>query len=202
MFRVLKILAFQPDHVGAGAFVGFAVHVDLAVLHAAGLRIEHFVERQRVHFAVHEADDGAVFFGFGREQELDGGITEVARVFGVERDRVGAAEFVAEVLVNEGHFDAEFFEALAQKLLHQAAEFDFAETQMAVLVADNLAETFELAFRQRLDQTLFAHRFDEAFGEDDNAVLRTFGAALDDGADDDVANFIHRDLPVRGIPPE
>jgi len=47
-------------------------------------------------------------------------------------------EFVAEVLVNEGHLDAEFFQALVQKLLHQAAEFDFAEVQMAVLVVNTL----------------------------------------------------------------
>ncbi len=65
---------------------------------------------------------------------------------------------------------------------------------MAVVVANDFSEALQLAVGQRLDQTLFAHGFNQAFGEDDEAILRTFGAALDDGADDDVANFIHGDL--------
>ena len=65
MLGILKILAFELNHVSAGAFVGFAVHVDAPVLHATGLGVEHFLERQRNHLAVHHADDGAVFLGSG-----------------------------------------------------------------------------------------------------------------------------------------
>ena len=152
-----------------------------------------FVERQRVHLAVHEADDGAVFLGFGRAQEFHRRIAEVAGVFGVERNRVGAAQFVAKILVNEGHLDAELFEAHGQQLLHQAAEFDFAQAQMAVVVANDFAESLQLAFGQRGDQAFFADAFNQAFREHDEAVLGAFGGALDDGADDDVADFVHRD---------
>ena len=90
----------------------------------------------------------------GEQQKFHRRVAEVARVFGVERNRVGAAQFVAEVLVNEGHLDAELFQARGQQLLHQAAKFDFAQAQMAVVVADDFAETFQLSFGQRLDQTL------------------------------------------------
>ena len=83
-----------------------------------------------------------------------------------------------------------------QQLLHQAAKFNFAQAQMAVVVAQDLAEPFQMSVGQRLDQTLLAHRLDETFGQDDHAVLRTFGATFDDGADDDVAHFVHRDLAV------
>src|ERR1019366_109485 len=71
--------------------------------------------------------------------------------------------------------------------------FNFAQTQMAVVVADDFAEALKLAFGHRGEQTFFAERFNQAFRENDEAVLRAFGFALDDGADDDVANFVHRD---------
>jgi len=171
LFRVLEIFAFEPDHVGLGAFKGFAVHVDLAVLHAAGLGVEHVVERQRIHLAVHKADDGAVFIGFGREQKFHRRITEVAGVFGVKRNRVGAAEFVAKILVNESHLDAELFETLRQEFLDQAAKFNFAEAQMAVVIADHFAETFELSAGQCGNQAFFAERFNQAFREDDEAII-------------------------------
>ena len=62
-----------------------------------------------------------------------------------------------------------------------------------MVVADDFAEAFELAFGEGLDEALFAHGFNEAFGEDGNAVEAAFGAAFDDGADDDVADFIDGD---------
>ena len=93
-----------------------------------------------------------------------------------------------------------FSRRVRQKFLHQAAKFNFAQTQMAVVVADDFAEAFKLAVGQRRDQTLFAERFNQTFREDDEAVLRAFGFALDDGADDDVADFVHGDRDVREIP--
>ena len=118
LLGMFEVFAFEADHIGQGAFIGFAINVDLAVLHAAGLGVEHVVEGERVHLAIDETDDGAEFFSGGGEEEFDGGVAEVAGVFGIEGDGVSAAEFVAEVLVDEGHVDAEFVEALGEELLH------------------------------------------------------------------------------------
>ena len=193
---ILEIFALQPDHVGAGTFKRLAVHVDLAVLHATGLGVEHFLELQRIHLAVHEADDGAVFLRLRGEQKFHRAVAEVAGIFGVKRNRIGAAQFVAEILGNEPGFKAELFETRVQKVLHQAAEFNFAQTQMAVVVAQHLAVAAQFAFGHRLNQPLFAHGFNQSFGEDNQPVLRTFRFALDDGANDDVANLVHRDLAI------
>ena len=64
---------------------------------------------------------------------------------------------------------------------------------MAVVIANDFAKTFELTFRQRGKEPLFAERLNQAFGKNHKAVARTFGSAFDDGADDDVADFIHCD---------
>ena len=93
-----------------------------------------------------------------------------------------------------------FIEAGFEQVLHEAAEFDFAETEVAVLVAQDVAIALDLAFGQRLDQGLFAHRFNQPLGEDDDAVLGAFGAAFDDGADDDVAKVVHASPGACEIP--
>ena len=77
LLGVFEVFAFEADHVGLGAFKGFAIDIDAAVLHAAGLGVEHLIEGQGVHLAVDEADDGTVFLGFGRAEEFDGGHTHV-----------------------------------------------------------------------------------------------------------------------------
>ena len=145
-------------------------------MHATGLGVEHLVERQRIHLAVNKADDGAVFVSVGRKQEFHRRIAEVACVFGVEGNRVGAAQFIAEVFVNESHFDAEFFEAM--------------------VIADDFSEAFKLAFGQRRDEAFFTKRLNQAFRKNDETVARAFDGAFDDGADDDVADFVHGDGPV------
>ena len=58
-----------------------------------------------------------------------------------------------------------------QEFLHQAAKFNFAQAQMAVVVADDFAEAFQLAVGHRGDQTFFAERFNQAFREHDEAVI-------------------------------
>ncbi len=94
-----------------------------------------------------------------------------------------------------------FSRRCVEQFLHQAAEFDFAQAQVAVVVADDFAESLQLAFGQRREQSLFSDAFDQTFGEHDDAVIRAFGFALDDGADDDVANLVHGDRPACGILP-
>src|SRR5436190_308297 len=115
---ILEVRPFEADHVMAGALVGFALHVDFADLEAAGLRVEHFLELQRHHFAVLKADDGAEFSRLVRQQEFHRAVTEIARVFRVERNRIRTAQLIPEVFVNERHLEAELFEARGDEVLH------------------------------------------------------------------------------------
>src|SRR5262249_34903907 len=108
--------------------------------HAFRLGIDHFLEWQRSQPAGLEADDRAEFLGLGGAEELYGAVAEVADVFGIEWDRVGAAKLVTEVLVDEGwSLDAEIVHALRECILDHPAEFDFTETQVVVLVAFHFA---------------------------------------------------------------
>ena len=57
-----------------------------------------------------QADDRSVLRRLLGEKELHGAITEVARVLRVEGDRIGAAKFVAEFLVDDRDFQADLLE--------------------------------------------------------------------------------------------
>ena len=70
---------------------------------------------------------------------------------------------------------------------YQPAKFNFAQPQMAVVVAHDFAETLQLAFGQRSKQPFSPSDSIESFGENHQPVLRPVRFALDDGANDDVA---------------
>ena len=110
LVRILEVVAAQADHVAARDRVARRVHVDEADARAAGL-----------------ADRSARANGIGtkwppcieiiarvaaREQVFRRAVAEVARVLHVERDRVGAAQLVADVLGDDRRLDAELLEPL------------------------------------------------------------------------------------------
>ena len=74
-----------------------------------------------------------------RRKELHRAISQVARVFRIERDWIGAAKFVTEFLVDNGDFQTQRLEFLVECVFHHAAEVDVAEPEMTVIIAADIA---------------------------------------------------------------
>ena len=70
---------------------------------ASGLRIDHLVERHRHEVAALHRDHRRAAAG---HQVLRRAVAQVARVFHVERNRIGAAQLVADVLGGDRRLDA------------------------------------------------------------------------------------------------
>src|SRR5581483_1709714 len=113
-------------------------------------------------------------------QKSDRAVAEVAAVGRVERDRVGAAQLVADVLVRDRDLHVALREAALQLGLDLARQIDFGEADVAMFVA---LDVFEFG------QLLLVEFFDQPFGQDRDAVMKSVGAPLDDRAFDDVTDL-------------
>jgi hypothetical protein len=123
------------------------------------------------------------------EQVLGRAVAEVARVLHVERDRVGAAQLVADVLGHDRRLDAELASAPAPRALRISPMFTSA---MRTLPCASRSTSSSCA---RSSGSMPEH---EALGDDRDAVAAAVAQALDDGADQRVD-----DAPSGGCgPPE
>ncbi len=111
--------------------------VDLAYLGASGLGIEQLAEGDRHEAAALERNHRGVA---AAEQELGGAVPEVAAVRHVVRDRVHAAELVADVVGDQCGLDSEALETRLHRALEEVAESDLRQADVAVLVALDLLE--------------------------------------------------------------
>ena len=114
----------------------------------------------RHHPAALDADHGAAA---ARDQEADRAVAQVAAVLGVERDRVGAAQLVADVLVGDGDVEAALGQPALDLRLHLAREVDLGEADVAVIVALDVGQAGQLPGIELVDQP---------FGEDRDAEGR------------------------------
>ena len=184
---VLEVFGFEADHVGARDPIPLARDVDAARAGLARDRIAQIVERDRHEPAALDADHRAVA---AAAQEADRAVAEVAAVFGVERDRIGAAQLVADVLVGDRHLDAAAAQPALHFRFHLAREVDLREADVAVLVALDVLQLRQLRRIELLDQPFGQHR------DAERAARR---AALDDRAFDDVADVGEGDVLVREL---
>src|SRR5438046_293465 len=67
---------------------------------------------------------------------------------------------------------------------------------MSMLVAADFAVALELPALHCAYQARFAHGLDESFGQNNHTVLSSFGAALENGADNYVANLVQSHWPA------
>ena len=104
LVRILEVVAPQPDHVAARDGVARRADVDQAHARPAGLAVDHLANGNRHEVAALHRDHRGVAAG---EQVLRGAVAEVARVLHVERNRIGAAQLVADVLRGDRRLDAE-----------------------------------------------------------------------------------------------
>ena len=120
-------------------------------------------------------------------EEVDhGGVAEIARVLGVERDRRRAAQLVADRLVDDRHLDAALLEPHLHLVLHLAAEVDLRDADVALRVAVDVLQLRDFARAEALDERL---------GEQRDAVALAHRPPLDDAAFDDVGDVGERDRP-------
>src|SRR5207253_1299906 len=115
---------------------------------------------------------------------------QVARVLRVERDRVGAAQLVTEVLVDHGDRQFQLLHFGRQAVFHHATELDLAQPQVPVRVTDDLAVTSQLSGGHHRFQTLFTNGLHQALGQHRNPVGGTHAAPLEDGTDEDIDHLI------------
>ena len=170
----------EANHVFACDAEVFAVGVDVAHAGLAGVRVAYVSEQQRYELAVLNADHRAAA---AVHQKANGGIAEFAAVMLIERDRVAATQFVADVFIRHHQLDAALFEAAFDFDFDLAREINFGEADVAVFVA-----LYVLQVGEFVGVELVNH----AFGQHGNAVKAAFGAALDDRTFDDVAEVRER----------
>jgi hypothetical protein len=172
-----EVLGVEADHVGPGHPEAFAAGVDQPHLGLAGGRLAQVVERDRHHPAALDADHrpAAPF-----DQEADRALPQVAAVLRVERNGIGAAQLVADVLVGDGDVEAALGEPALDFGLHLASEVDLGEADVPVVVPLDVGEAGQLARIELVDHAL---------GEDGDAEVAAHRPPLDDRALDDVADL-------------
>ena len=102
------------------------------------------------------------------EDELRGVVPEVTRVLYVERDRIRAPDFVADVLRDHRRLQAERRQPRADRVLAHIAEAHFVDPDVPVLVTLHRGKAFQVLRRDRLH---------EPFGQDGDAVGAARGEA-------------------------
>src|SRR6185295_17424821 len=117
-------------------------------------RLDELVERYR-----HEASALHGYHGTAAaaEQETHGTVRQIAAVLRIERDRIGAAQLIADVLVRDRHAQA----ALAEPPLHfgldLARQIDLREAHVPVVVALDILELGQFAGIELVDQPFSKH---------------------------------------------
>src|SRR5262249_35201682 len=127
-----KISGPETYHVISGHLVAFARDIDAPQFAAARRRVDHGAERRRVEYSVLHRNHRARSAG---HQISDRGVTEVARVFGIVGDGRGAAQFVADGLINDRHFDAAVAEPRLDLAFDFAAQVYFGHADVSLRVA-------------------------------------------------------------------
>src|SRR5262245_7341185 len=182
-----KIFRADADHIIAGDLIAFARDVDASRFAAPRRRVDHGAERHGVEFAVLHGDHRARAAG---HQVSDRRVTEVARMFGVVWDWRRAAQFVADGLVDDGHFDAALFKTGLDFAFYLAAQVYLGHADVALRVA---VDVFQFGH-------LFgAEPFRERLGEQRDAVAFAQGAALDYRTFDDVTDVGQPDHRLREL---
>ena len=128
-------------------------------------------------------------------QESHRPIAKVAGILGIKGDRIGRAEFVAEILVDEVDFHSEPPQPFAEVILDHPAEFDFAQAEVAVRVALDVAVLPEPVLgAQCAEQAFLTDRLEQPLGQDGNSVFLASYLVLEDRTDHHVRNGVESDL--------
>ena len=138
----------------------------------SGLGIEQFVERDRRHVAARQRDERAAA---AADQVANRAVPERAGVVDVERNRLRAAQLVADVLREDRRVDPDLGKATADAVAQHAADWNVGDADVPECIALDALERGERARR---------NAFDDAFGNDRDAVLAAERAAFDDRAHD------------------
>ena len=182
--RVVEVVAAQPQHVAVGDAVAARVDVDKPHPGAAGLRVHQAPERDRHELARLDGDHGGRAAGV---HVARGAEPEVAGVVHVHRDRVGAAQLVADVLGDDGRLHPELAQPRGDGRLERRADVYFRQAHVVVRIP--------LGVLQR-PQIRGVDGQDQPFRQHGHAVGAAGGAALDDGAGEDVDERLQADPPA------
>ena len=176
--RVFKIVAVQPEHIAAGDEERFRLHIDHPYLGALGNWIDDILKIERHKHPFLDRDHGsiAVF-----QDKLGGAETEVAGIFHVERNRVGAAQFIADVFSHDRRLDIQLFQLFLNLVFEDLAEVDFRQADIVVGVALHIHEHFQVG---RIEV------FHQPFRQDHHPVFPAIAQALDDSADQNVDDML------------
>src|SRR4051812_17911178 len=166
--RIVKVIAPQTDHVAACDRVARRGDIHHPHFRAARLSVDHLGKRNRYEVAALHGDHRGVAAG---HEVLRRAIAEVARVLHIERDRIGAAQLVTDVLLGNRRRDPERTQPLGDFGLQNVAQVHFGETHVPVGVALHVFEIREIAFGNVERHPFCDHR---------HAVAAAFSQPLDD----------------------
>src|SRR5262245_4146196 len=113
------------------------------------------------------------------EQVFGGAVAQVPRVLHVIWDRIGAPEFVTDVLGDARPFYAKFLQTCGDLCLEDLTDVDFGDAQMTVCIPLDFVQWRKVARIDIQDDTLGNHR---------NAIASPITEALDDRAHERIHN--------------
>ncbi len=168
------------------------MHVDVADRGLFGLPVDDLVEGDGMELAVIDRDHGIPLVAVVVVEEVAHRlIAEVAGVFLVEGDGIGAAQDITDIDLDHGELVAAGGEAALDLEFDDLAEFDLGVEDIAegIVLDDDAGDLF---------QFFGAEAFGHALGDDDDTVAVAHGAAFDHGGLDDIADVVEGDK-ARGL---
>src|SRR5262249_22663766 len=156
--------------------IGFGREIYLSRAYPSGLGVDEILERDRAHAAALEGDKRAASTV---DEVANRAEAERSRVVHVEGYRLGAAEFVADILRMNDGVNSTVVERLANGVAENGAERNVRELHVAERIpAKMLVRT----------EDVVPNTLGDPFGHDRYAVPAPQRAPLDDRADDGVAD--------------
>ncbi len=119
------------------------------------------------------------------QQEPDRAVPESSGVLDIKRNRIRGPQFVADILVNDSHPDAERFERLTDKRFQYPPQQDFGQTQAAGLIQLAGLIAPQLFVIKLIGQT---------FRENRNPVISSHGKPLDNRSCKNISNTPQRQI--------
>jgi hypothetical protein len=181
-----EVTSTEADHVLPRHLIALGRHIHRTPSACTAL-VEDVRERNRRELASLDGDERT---RPALEQVGHGGVSEIARVLGIERNRRRASQLVPNRLVDDRHLDAACLQPHLNLVLDFPSEVDLRDPDVALCVAVDVL---------KLRNFLRAEPLDKRLGQERDAVRLAHRPPLDDAAFDDVGDVGERDQPLREL---
>ena len=126
-----QVLSFKADHVFTGNLVRLGRCIDGPYLYPSGLVVYQLHKRYRPQITFELNDHGP---RASPQQEPHGAVAEIARVFDIERNRVGCAQLIPDILVDDAYLDTQLGQCFIDKIPEHPSELDLRKLEFTFFV--------------------------------------------------------------------